>query len=644
MRIREIRIDHWRHFQNIHLKLDNDAPLVCVVGANGTGKSHMLELIASCAHELGLASGVENARGSVFADEHSVSLTFYLAPGVSSAVDVDLASNPQFASWDRTLQIISSRTGDNHHKTMTAGGVAPEHSSSFASRVINRIQASESVFFLALDADRAYPKKTINVNQMAEAYEIDWAGAEYTKNRSFRPTATLYDEWLKYFLAQENQAGSRLMQGIRRAAKTGATPPTFSDHFATFAASVQKVLPHMTFTGVDTKQRTLLFDTTGLELSFNQLSGGEREIAFQIGQIDRFGLRQGLFLLDEPELHLNPDLIRQWVSYLTGTVEDGQIWLATHSLEAVEAAGPTATFVLERNETTRKVDSLARLDSRPVLAALSRSVGTPAFSISQLTFVYVEGEERLGERERFRRLAGLPDNVRFMERGSCNEVIRRLADVKSLAKESGSGIRIGAIIDKDFRGPRQLAEFKGVQGLHVLPVLECENLFLNPATLQLLAVQNGKIGLSPEDLIRAASDSRAGAWVFQHAMATPNASDFPAMNAPCKEYAKTLKWDELQLDPTGKCAAIASRSGFSTDDQKKLTAILEISLRAYEKSRTTPELWKSCEGKQVLAEIAGKLGFAGSDTLIQASTAAWERDDRTLPQEVSELRAFVAGL
>jgi hypothetical protein len=112
-----------------------------------------------------------------------------------------------------------------------------------------------------------------------------------------------------------------------------------------------------------------------------------------------------LFLLDEPELHLNADLIRSWVAYLTSTVTSGQIWLATHSLEAVEAAGQQATFILERNPKTRKVDSLARLDTRPVLSALARAVGTPAFSISQLRFVFVEGEASVGERERFRNLA-----------------------------------------------------------------------------------------------------------------------------------------------------------------------------------------------------------------------------------------------
>lgn len=268
---------------------------------------------------------------------------------------------------------------------------------------------------------------------MAEAYEIDWGGTEYTRGRSFKPTTTLYDEWLRYFLAQENQSGTRLIQEIRRAKKAHTDSPEFEDHFEAFTTSLQKVLPHVVFTGVNSKKRLLLFDTTGLELSFDQLSGGEREIAFLVGQIDRFGLRNGIFLLDEPELHLNADLIRSWVAYLTSTIATGQIWLATHSLEAVEAAGQKATFVLERNEETRKVDSIAQLDARPVLSALSRAVGTPAFSISQLLFVFVEGEESVGERERFRKLAGVPQNVRFMECGSCNEVLRRVASIKAIA-------------------------------------------------------------------------------------------------------------------------------------------------------------------------------------------------------------------
>ncbi len=593
MRIRRIKINRWRHFENIDLLLDDDASLVCIVGANGTGKSHILELIAASAHELGLSPGVETARGSVYSDPHDVEIVFYLAPSVSPVVD-QFVNDLRFAGWDRTLQIKStlSQEGDNNKRQITAGGVVESEAANAAALVIAAMRSMEAVHFLSLDADRSYPKRQLNAHQVAEAYDIDWTIAEYTKGRSFRSSATLYDEWLKYFLAKENQAGAKLMKENRRSAKAGTSQPVFTDHFSSFAADVHKVLPHMTFSGVDPRERTLLFDTTGLELSFNQLSGGEREIAFQIGQIERFGLRQGLFLLDEPELHLNADLIRQWVSYLTGTVLNGQIWLATHSLEAVEAAGPTASFVLERNENTRKVDNLARLDTRPVLTALSRAVGTPAFSIAQLKFVYVEGDEQLGERERFRRIAGTPTDVRFMEGGSCTEVMRRLADVKALAEESGSGIRIGAIVDRDFRDTAELTSLAAVGDLHVLSVLECENLFLHPNTIAPLLLQNGK-QTKHGDLVRAASDARAGAWIYQYAMATRNAKAFPAMLAEAKEFAKGQSWSQISADQSAFCTNISSKTGFDQEAQGRFAAILKIAVNAYERIRTDDDLWKS---------------------------------------------------
>lgn len=305
MRIRKVRINQWRHFDNIEIQLDDDAGLVCIVGANGTGKSHLLELIAACAHHLGLSQGIDIPRGDPFSDPHDFSLQFYLAKGVSAAIESGLARNDSFGLWDRTLTIQSRNLAGSTTRTIVAGGIVDSAASgTFASAVVATLRQSEDVHFLSLDADRAYPKKNINFNQVAEAYEIDWAGMEYTRGRSFRTTTMLYDEWIKYFLAQENQSGTRLIKEFRRARQTGGTEPTFTDHFSGYREALQKVIPHVIFAGIDSKKRTLLFDTTGLELTFDQLSGGEREIAFLIGQVDRFGLRQGLFLLDEPELHL----------------------------------------------------------------------------------------------------------------------------------------------------------------------------------------------------------------------------------------------------------------------------------------------------------------------------------------------------
>lgn len=645
MRIRNIKIGKWRHFENIELQLEENTNLVCVVGANGTGKSHLLELIAACAHKFGLSQGIEIPRGDPLSDPHDFSLQFYLSEGVSTAIDEGLKGEPVFQEWDRTLTIQARNLPGNTLNRIDAGGVGDNgKSTQFANRIIEQLRQTKEVHFLSLDADRSYPKKNISVNEIAQAYEIDWGGIEYTRGRSFKTTTTLYDEWLKYFLAQENQSGTRLIQNMRRAKKSGAKLPEFEDHFEEYASSLQKVLPHVLFTGVDSKKRTLLFDTTGLELSFNQLSGGEREIAFLVGQMDRFGLRQGLFLLDEPELHLNADLIRVWVSYLTSTVSTGQIWLATHSLEAVEAAGQQATFVLERNQETRKVNGLTRLDRRPVLSALSRAVGTPAFSISQLLFVFIEGEEGVGERERYRKLAGMPQNIRFMECGSCNEVLRRVATIKALANETETGIRIGGIVDMDFRFEAEVIALYNENGIFVLPVHEEENFFLHPTTLTTLLNQMGRNELNPIKLICNSADTRAGSWIFQHAMATRNARSLPDIPMAAKEKAKSLTWAQINTDKNSAIQNIIEECKFGSPDSGKLQNLLEISIKSYSRKREESEFWKVCEGKQVLNSVAKDVGFPNAFGLIQASFSLWERDDTQIPSEVVSFREYLNSL
>jgi predicted ATP-binding protein involved in virulence len=49
VRIQHISIGRWRHFQDVELSVPDGAPVVCLIGGNGTGKSQILELIAACA-------------------------------------------------------------------------------------------------------------------------------------------------------------------------------------------------------------------------------------------------------------------------------------------------------------------------------------------------------------------------------------------------------------------------------------------------------------------------------------------------------------------------------------------------------------------------------------------------------------------
>jgi hypothetical protein len=41
---------------------------------------------------------------------------------------------------------------------------------------VNALNQSQDVHFVSLDADRAYPKKNIQIHEIAQAYETDWEG------------------------------------------------------------------------------------------------------------------------------------------------------------------------------------------------------------------------------------------------------------------------------------------------------------------------------------------------------------------------------------------------------------------------------------------------------------------------------------
>ncbi|WP_428589645.1 AAA family ATPase [Pseudodesulfovibrio sp.] len=638
MRIRKIKIEQWRNIKDIEIDLPDDASLVCLVGANGTGKTHILELISACAHHIGLSPGIEIPRGNPFDDPiRNFSIDFYLARGISETIDSPIGEPNTFAAWDRTLRI------DGTTKAVTAGGVEdPQQSVILAQGIINRLRTSQDVYHLTLDADRAFPKKKLQTHEMAQAFETKWNDTNWIKARAYQTTRTLYDEWIKFCLAKENAAANLFYQEARRATESNSSLPVFKDAFHSYRTSLRKVMPHLLFAGANQEKKALLFDTCGLELLFDQLSGGEREIAFLIGQIDRFNLKNGIFLLDEPELHLNPDLVRTWVTYLGNTIHTGQVWLATHSLEAVEATGLNNTILLERDDVTKKVHRASNLSDQPVLSALSRAVGTPAFSINNIIFIFIEGEEAIGERERYRRIIGAGSEIRFIECGSCSEVIRRQNTIRDIAKEVQQPIQTLGIIDRDWRSRAQIQTLTTSNpGIIALPVHEIENLFLHKETLIHLAKQNGITSFEYYNELRKACDIRAGGWIIQSALSDETCRDISSLPKEARELAYGKNWQDFEAGESYAINEIIAKSQLEGDLKIKLTKRLLTFAAIYKRKRSTEELWRICEGKEVMKTMAVALGFSDHHVLEKAILAYWDKDEAHIPEEVLQLRGKI---
>ena len=639
MRVKRIVISDWRNFSNIEIQVRDNTSLVCLVGANGTGKTHILELVSACAHRIGLSSGIDIPRGDPFADETKDFLVeFYLAKGVNDSLDSPFFNQDMYGQWDRTITIEGRTT------QTTAGGIPdPNHARQFAVQIQQKLTASQETHHLTLDANRAFPRQEIQSHELSELFGGQWHDVAWNKTRAFLTTRTLYGDWIKYCLALENRAANKYYQDTRRAKEEGGEEPRFIDVFSSYRQSLREVMPHLLFAGADTERKAILFDTAGLELRFDQLSGGEREIAFLIGQIDRFGLRNGIFLLDEPELHLNPDLVRSWVGYLARTVSTGQVWLATHSLEAVEAAGSDATVLLERDSTTKKVARAGSLDERPVLSSLSRAVGTPAFSIAGFRFVYIEGEEAIGERERYRRLTGLAADTRFLECGSCNEVVRRVGWLAKLAAESSQAIRVTGIVDRDWRSPSE-AQLLESSGVIVLPVHEVENLYLHPETVRAIAARVGSVGFDSSQIIQEACDARAGGWILQEALSHASARNISDVPQSVRRLMHAASWHSISTSLQEFIKDVVNRSNLPPEEGLALERRLLDSGQRYASARVGADLWKVCEGKEVMKWVCRVLGFKDHLAYERAVHVYWDASNDHLPNEVNELRATLSSV
>lgn len=635
MRILHISIREWRNLRDVDFSIPDDARLVCLVGENGTGKSSVLELLSSVAHHLGISHSLALSRGNPLGEAKDLTVKVRISrediPGTIRTLD-----GPD-ASWNGDVLLTVM---DGGRPDVTAIGIQPEaRAKSIAMSVIDELRGAHETQHLFLDADRAYPPTGFNPQQFSEIWNQDFRDPGFNRQISARPSRTLYEEWIKYFVGVEERTGAQLIADTRTARTLGITDPIFVDPFNDYRILLSKTLPHLRFVGVESAgaNRTVQFDSSGVSMVFSQLSGGEREIAFLTGQIDRFKLQRGLLLVDEPELHLNPDLLRTWLAFLRDTISDGQVWFATHSLEAVEVAGPEATFVFEREAASRIVRNPRVLAGRPVLSALSAAIGSPAFSLSRLRFVLIEGDRQTRERERFYSVCRDTDLNRFLECGGCSEVLRKMDVILELARETDEQLRVGGVIDRDFRTPSGASQLEADHGVHVLRCHEIENVYLHPPSIDFLLARAGISGTTGETLVRDESDKYAGLWIFDFACTLHSA------NVP-REAKRDLagagrsqilsQWTSLRADSASYLNALA---------RVEWEANLDSARSEFETSRLSSDWWCHCLGKQTLSSLARLIGISSSQVLEHQVVGLWEHEVAT-PQPVVELREYLNSL
>ena len=276
------------------------------------------------------------------------------------------------------------------------------------------------------------------------------------------------------------------------------------------------------------------------------------------------------------------------------------------------------------------------------MTALSAAVGAPAFSIARLRFVLVEGARETQERERFYRICGEPTVNRFLEGGSSDEVAKKLDTLTLLASETDEQLRVGGVVDRDFRTDEQIASIRTVATVHVLGCHEIENLFLHPDGIGVLMQRSGKDPKDAKEVLQTASDHFAGIWVVQRA-STRN-PQLPWPNRDMRQVMGRLSWSHFKEDQE-KCVAVLvdAIKPEAIEAEGWKSAIIDA-VDSYRSCREAGDLWAHCLGKQVLSTIPHSVGLTDASTMEIQVTQMWERKEVDLPDAAKALIAYVQSL
>ena len=297
--------------------------------------------------------------------------------------------------------------------------------------------------------------------------------------------STLYNYINKYANIKTQMATEFVLQMMREKS-CGQSSGDQEPLEGTMKELFRKFFPGKNFGGVTVNERDELeFSVTvrdGKKHDINDLSSGEKEILFGYLRLRNSAQRQSIILLDEPELHLNPKLIRglpQFYQKYVGEDLDNQIWTVTHSdaflREAVGQAGVRVYHMREATPESFNENQVQEIGLGEEQEAVLELIGDIAAYRAGGKVVIFEGENS----EFDKRVTSIlfPQYERRMNfiSGGNKATVRRLHEALERGEGGADGL-VFSIVDRDGgSGPEEEG-----QGRFTWDAYHIENYLLDP--------------------------------------------------------------------------------------------------------------------------------------------------------------------
>ncbi len=303
--------------------------------------------------------------------------------------------------------------------------------------------------------------------------------------------SSLYNYGNKYSNIKSEMAAEYVRQALREKSGSGNDSMRIKDLSETLQELFKIFFPGKEFLGpVPTDDGNLSFPVKlegGATHDINDLSSGEKEVLFGYLRLRNSAPKHSVILLDEPELHLNPALIRGLPQFYHRNLSldlDNQLWLVTHSDAFLrEAVGQARLHVFHMQYAAAgdQIENQVRevQAGEEVEATILELVGDLAAYRPGAKVVFFEGENSEFDRGMVSRLfPEFEKEMNFVSGGNKHRVERLHQTLQRSVQAGKIPVRIYSVVDKDSDlGTNTEGDF---HGHHTWDVYHIENYLLEP--------------------------------------------------------------------------------------------------------------------------------------------------------------------
>lgn len=543
MYINNIKIKKFRHLENEELGpfniLNRNSELVAFAGPNGSGKSSVLELISyglSSSYSLGWSLA---RTFTEFSFEIGIGLNLEEKSIIVTSLKCEIEKLETEINTQKELILLradlSQENKENQINELSERLKRPhkykyeilkyfikqniyyrafdfqngEYSKNselhnqihmYVTRELKDALKRSLGFFLR--ADRNYPQASFNKNQI---FSFDnTKKKEHLWQVAFNTSDIQYQDMYEFLVQQRYHYLRELgayYNNIKKDLEVGDEP---TDPLKPYEDLLNRLFPDYKFADKnETIPSNLFIELPSKEIiTFNDLSSGEKEVFFILSFFLRHNVENAIIVIDEPELHLHPELSRLLIRNIKSIRKGNQIWIATHNSEIIDETGRDNVIYVTRDLSTRKSAFILGKDEKETILQLKNLFGFSGYIGVAKNLVFLEGTNSSADRKFYSSLFNNDSNFKIIPSNGSENLNKINSAILSIIESGFAMMNFYLIRDRDYLTPEMIKKYEehSSKKIFVLKKHELENYLIDYGIIKKVLLEIFNIERTVEEI------------------------------------------------------------------------------------------------------------------------------------------------